>query len=726
MAKTQRNSEVKTEDLEDLSIDSNVFDPKSDRLGYAPFASHLADSICKMSFTGSYVIAVDGSWNFGKSTLLNFIVHYLKQKPESEQPIIVPFNPWVFSGDEDISKRFFDQVQRSLNRWKIVPKGFRDRIADVAKVVSQIPLPYAQAGNAVTTLFDDKQKDASDFKEDLETKLLQKHPRVVVTIDDVDRLDAQEIQKLFRVIKAFPNFTDVVYVIFFDKEIIIKALEEPQISGEEYLDKLVQIYFELPIPDKTLIRRLLFERLSTLLNDTPKQLFDQTYWGNVYFQGIDHFITTPADIYRLINNLSLTYPVAKGEVNSVDFIALETLRVFCPASYDIIHSNPKAFAGEVDTPGFTLEEIKSFHDSWTEQLQDEDKEPVKRLLSLIFPKLEAIWGSTYQVARQESTWRRQLPVCSLETFPNYFRLELPESELFNSELKTILASARDGKLFGENLVKLANQKYPDGTTQVRTFLERLEDYTEKEIPLDYIPSIVQALFDVGDQLLPPEDKPCGMFDFGNDVKIGRIVWQLLRRLDEPERFELLRKAMSNSNALLIIVREVANLGQQQGKYGADKPSPEEEWLISTEHFKELEAIALERVQYAVAQNSLVQTPDLPFILHYWRDWTSEEEVKQWVQKVISNDEGLVDFLEKFLEKNRSQSVSNAEQTIGYGLDLKQLEPYLEPASVIDRVKNIDDNIVSTQEQITAIKQFIEGYDMRQQGQDPDVTPTPTN
>jgi hypothetical protein len=62
-------------------------------------------------------------------------------------------------------------------------------------------------------------------------------------------------------------------------------------------------------------------------------------------------------------------------------------------------------------------------------------------------------------------------------------------------------------------------------------------------------------------------------------------------------------------------------------------------------------------------------------------------------------------------------VSNAEQTIGYGLDLKQLEPYLEPASVIDRVKNIDDNIVSTQEQITAIKQFIEGYDMRQQGQD---------
>jgi len=696
MAETQRNSGVQTQDFEDMSVDSNLTDPKADRLGYAPFASHLADSICKMSFGGSYVIAVHGSWNFGKSTLLNFIVHYLKQKPEDEQPVIVPFNPWLFSGDEDISRRFFDQIQSVMNQWKVVPKGLKDRIAGFAKVVADIPLPYAQAGSAVATLFDDKQKDAFDFKEDLETTMLQKHPRIVVTIDDVDRLDAQEIQKLFRVIKAFPNFTDVVYLLFFDKEIVVKALEEPQISGEEYLDKVVQISFDLPVPDKSLLRRLLFERLSTVIGNTPKQLFDQTHWGNVYFQGIDHFITNPADIYRLNNNLSVTYPAVKGEVNSVDFIAVETLRVFCPVIYDIISNNPRAFAGQVDTTGslgLTVDELKRLHISWIEQVQDEDREPVLRLLSLLFPKLEAVWGNTYYAARQESTWRRQLPICSLETFPNYFRLELPEAELFNSKMKAILAEARDAKAFGENLVELANQKAPDGTTQVRTFLERLEDYTEKEIPLDYIPSIVQAFFDVGDQLLRPEDEPCGMFDFENDVRIGRIIWQLLRRLDEPARFEVLKEAMSNSNAFLIIVREVANLGQQQGKYGADEPSPEEEWLISAQHFKELEEIASKRVQVAVEQNSLMQTPDLPLILHYWREWTSEEEVKQWVQKVISDDEGLVKFLEKFLEKTPSQSEANGEQAIGYRLDPEELEPYLDPSSVIDRIRNLDENTV---------------------------------
>lgn len=602
MAETASNSEVESENFDYLSADSSALtDPKADRLGYAPFAKHLADSICKMSFTGGFIIGVYGSWNSGKSTLLNFIVHYLKQKSEKEQPLIVPFNPWLFSGEEDITRRFFDQIESVLTTWKFVPKGWKDRIADFAKVFSQIPLPYAQAGNAVAQVFDDKQKDASDFKEEVESTLLQDHPHIVVIIDDVDRLDAEEIKKLFRVIKTFTFFTNVIYLLFFDKEIVIKALADTQeISGETYLDKVVQLSFEIPSPDKTLLRKLLFEKLNDVLADTPKQLFNQTHWGNVYYQGIDHFINKPRDIVRLIDNLSVTYSVVKDEVNAVDFIAIESLRVFCPIIYNIIPKNPKAFAGQADEYFLepTLDELKRLHNSWIDQLQDEDKEPVKRLLLRLFPKLEVVWGNSYYAAQQESLCR-QLRVCSLETFPIYFRLVLPEVGLSTTEMKAILALAQDTKVFGENLVQLTNQKLPDGTTQVRTFLERLENKTETEIPLDCIPSIVQALFDVGDQLLRPEDEPCGMFDFGNDIKIGRIIWQLLRRLDEPARFEVLKEAMSKGNAFSIIVQEVATLGQQQGKYGVE-PSPEEEWLTSAQHFKELEEIVLKRVQ---AENS---------------------------------------------------------------------------------------------------------------------------
>jgi predicted KAP-like P-loop ATPase len=210
-----------------------------------------------------------------------------------------------------------------------------------------------------------------------------------------------------------------------------------------------------------------------------------------------------------------------------------------------------------------------------------------------------------------------------------------------------------------------------------------------------------------------------MFDFSNDIRIGRIISQLLRRLDEQARFEMLKEAMSNGNALSIIVREVVTLGQEQGKYGADESIPEEEWLIGEQHLKELEEIALKRLRDAAQQNSLLQVPKLLEQLHYWQTWAGEEEVKQWVEKIIENDEGLVNFLEKFLQKGISEYGSDEIQKTGYRLDPEWLKPYLEPSSIVDRISRLDETSELTEERKAAIAQFIQEYDMRQQEQDPD-------
>ena len=724
MAQTNNDSEILPEDFSDSSADNALIEPKQDRLGYAPFAKHLADSICQMNFPEGFVIAIYGSSGFGKSTLLNFLTYYLEQKPESEQPIIVPFNPWLFSGGEDITRRFIGKLQAVLSRFKAIPKGFLGRITNLAKAVSEIPIPYAQASKAFVKLFDDKEKETSDLKEEIEDTLGDQHPRIVVTIDDIDRLSAEEISQLFHLIKAIPNFTNVVYLLVFDQEVVIKTLADTQpIPGKIYLNQIVQASFELPFVDKTSLRKLLFEKLNGILADAPKPLLNQNRWGNVYLQGIDHFITNPRDITRLTNLLTVTYPAVKDEVNPVDFIAIESLRAFRPMIYDIIRKNPKFFAGNLDAKGSlipTLDEIKDFHHSWVTKFEDdEDKEPVKRLLLQLFPKLEAVWHDTYPPAQDESIWGKQLRICSLDIFPNYFRLVLTQDEFSDAEIKAIFALANDVKAFGENLVELAHQKRSDGITQVRAFLERLENYSEKEILTNCIPSIVKALFDVGDQLLPPEDEPQGIFDFGNDFRIERLISQLLRRIDEQARFETLKDAISNGNALSIIVREVAALGQEQGKYEAEESIPEEEWLQSVEHLKELEAIALKRLRDGARQNSLLQSPKLAENLHYWQSWAGEEEVKQWVEKIIDDDKGLVNLLEKLLPRDFSEYGSNGTQKTGYKLDLNWLELYLEPSGIVERMSRLDETSELTEEQKNAIAQFIQEYEMQQQGQGSD-------
>jgi predicted KAP-like P-loop ATPase len=252
----------------------------------------------------------------------------------------------------------------------------------------------------------------------------------------------------------------------------------------------------------------------------------------------------------------------------------------------------------------SIDELKNLHNAWIAQLRDEDKQPIKNLLMHLFPKLKLVWGNSY--LDEELKLREQLRVCSLEIFPIYFRLTLSTSELSNTEIKAILALAEDADKFGEHLIKLANQKRLDGTTQVRAFLEQLENYPEQEIPVNYIPSIVQALFDVSEQLLCAEEKYQSIFNFGNEVIISRFISRSLRRLDEPSRFEVLKKAISQGKALTIISHEIATLKEQQSKYSSDKFNLENEWLVNAQHFKELSEIATKTQQSTDTNDKSIQ------------------------------------------------------------------------------------------------------------------------
>ncbi len=271
----------------------------------------------------------------------------------------------------------------------------------------------------------------------------------------------------------------------------------------------------------------------------------------------------------------------------------------------------------------------------------------------------------------------------------------------------MLALASDSGGFAAKLVELANQIRPNDTTRVREFLERLRDYADEEIPVDYIPSILQALFEVGDQLWRLEDELSAFLDPGNQIRIEMLIGQLLVRLQAPLRFEELSKAISNGKAIATIVLEVISLGQQHGKYGYNRPKPEDERLINTQQLQELEELALEKVREAAQQDCLLQAPKLRTFIHFWQHLSGEDEVRQWVQRIIKEDRKLAELIENFHKY--------AEH---FKLDPQWFVPYLEPDKIIDRVRSLVDNSKLTENQKIAIRQFIEGYEIRQQGKDP--------
>jgi len=102
--------------MSSLSSDRPPVDPKDDLFGHAPFAKSLADSIHISTCHDGLVLSLYGPWGSGKTTVLSFVLHYLKQLPESDQPLIVTFNPWWFSGQEHLARAFLGQLRAVLSQ----------------------------------------------------------------------------------------------------------------------------------------------------------------------------------------------------------------------------------------------------------------------------------------------------------------------------------------------------------------------------------------------------------------------------------------------------------------------------------------------------------------------------------------------------------------------------------------------------------------------------------
>lgn len=699
-----------------LSSDKPLLDPKEDRLGYAPFAETLAQGIFKRPPSEGLVVAVYGPWGSGKSTVANFVLAYLKDGIDKGEILHVPFNPWWFSGKEDLTRSFFNQLISALSK----SKSFdivRDRIGDFADAISEIPLPYLSSGKILSRLVKPKVKDVVALKRNIDDLLRKNGIRVLITIDDIDRLTSDETRQVFQLVKAVADFPNVIYLLTLDKEVAIKALEGTQgMPGEEYLEKIVQVPFELPMPDKTALRGLFFERLNEVIDNTVPGGFDQTYWTNVYYEGIDAFIRTPRDIVRLSNTLSVTYPAIKWEVNLVDFVAVETLRVFVPKVYDTIRSSPEYFAGYIDSYHFPQRpEIEAILKAIFQEMEDKRIEKsVDSLLKRLFPKLESNYGSDWA-----SEWRRKLRVCSPEIFPVYFRLALSSGVISNSEMNVILSTTSNASRFEQELIRLTKEKRLDGTSKLREFLERLQDYTAEEIPEANIPPIVDALFNVGDLLLLPEDEPNSMFSFGNDVNIGRVIYQLLKRFDEDKRFQTIKTALTNGAALSVADNEITVYGQQYGKWTSDgRASPGEERLLSREHLEELEIIYLEKIRVASRTSKFIKTPKLSGILYRWKEMSQDNEVVNWASEAVASEEGLAQFLEAFLQRLKSQSTGDIGVRISYRLDPNWIEPFVEPSTLIDRARKLLTSTDFTDNQRIALEQFVKEFDMRSQGKDP--------
>jgi len=696
-----------------FKADQPITKCSEDKLGRASFAESLAQTILSYKSEECIVLGLFGSWGTGKTSLINMCLECIHKAimsyPEDEKPIIIKFNPWNYSGEQKLILQFFSQISSVLLRHQ--SNAIKKIAEKIVNYISSINIgPISFNAEKIKELINKETLESQ--KEELSQLLKNQPHKIIVVIDDIDRLNNYEIRQIFQLIKVLGNLPNIIYLVAFDKNIVIRALEKEQEgSGLEYLEKIVQVPFEIPPVPKEEVYSLLFSQLDELIKDIPEERWNQTYWGNIFHSGIKVFFNTIRDVTRYLNTLRFSFPMVKEEVNPVDFIAITSFQVSLPELYYAIRDNKDLFTGVSSGFGGRSEKrINQERKQCNEILNlvpENIKENIKELLIRLFPKLKSIWGNTNYGSDWLETWRKNCRICSPDVFDTYFRLAIPKGEISQREIQTILSFGNDPNSFAEALLRLNE----DG--KIIRFLERLEDYTRDYIPEENIETIISVLMDIGD--LFPEGES-GFFEIDTPMRILRICYQLSQRLDSHEkRFKVFKNAMEKATrSLYTIVHEVSVQDQQHGKYHSkDTPIPEGKRTVNAEQLKVLENIALNKIETWANDGRLKKHKKLAYILFRWKEWDGDDKVNEFVENMIKNDEGLIDFITAFLTKSTSQTMRDYVYRTHWRINLKSIEEFIKINKIESRIRKIINSDKYThfdERQKIALQTFIDTID----------------
>ncbi len=697
---------MKSQDIS--ASDLPVEDPKDDSLGYAPFAEELGKAILKSKSPEGLVFAINGQWGSGKSSVINFIKFYLKKSPEGSELILINFNPWHFSGQEDLAKEFFNEILVRFDDSQIRNDQLKKDLSSIAEIVSKIPHPWVKIGGLlIGKVLTRRSSSLNDLREKVSDALRNWNRRIIIVIDDIDRLTGEEVRQIFRLIKSVANFPNIIYLLAYDQEVVAHALAKDQdgISGTAYLEKIVQMPFHLPAPDRISLRQMLFAGLTKIISNTPEGYFDSTRWQKIYNGFIDSCIETPRSIVRLLNSIGVIYPSLESEVNVVDYFALEALRIFYPSVYETIRANEWYFTLSDSDIGISMRideaGVKRFHEKWMEAVEQSSRDAVNKCVFSLFPKVGRLFSP--QIVENEKNLRASLRICVPALFNTYFRLTVPSGTIRNNQFQFFLKQIEDEEWASSELIRLIEKKAQDGTSTAKEYLERLADHVNV-VPKNSITALVKVLFVVGDRLSNERDEGKRFFAVGNNMRLLWILWPSLKRLEPKERLQSLQDCFSNTQSIYMITFLYETLMEEHDEEKNSRSSINEEPLLEAAQVADLKTIVLDKINQAFKDHSILNAPNIGFILSFWKKQNPQANIDDFLEGIFASDGNFMKFMEGFVTYTRSAGEGAVEAKVTLRVKPSWFQPFIEPSKVFERIGSVNLSVVNDFQ-----KQVLEQY-----------------
>lgn len=387
------------------------------------YAGKIVERLLVTDIKGeAFALGVTGEWGVGKTTFLGVMKDTIKDNAE-----IVDFNPWMCSSPEQVIDDFFASLCHKLSpKYSTLSKSIKE-YAQYLKGVSLSP----HSGMSLNFLLPVKQESISARKDKLSKKFAKLPRPVVVVIDDIDRLEQDEVFEVLRLIRNTADLNNVLYMVAYDKDYVTCVLEKKHIKdASAYLEKIFPVEVHLPKVEEHLVWNTLFEEIkaqSSVGEDFAEKLSKR-------FEPDDKkLILTVLDNYRRAKRFARLYMLnmaylnqnARGELKLVDVFWLELLQMYDKKTYDVLADEPGVLLYS-DGEKYRIKDgiLKTISQSDNSKYEGEAfwKEETPHIL-------EKLFGHYIKTIRQS--------ICFTENYEKYFTLSVSPFRLSIKEMNSL-------------------------------------------------------------------------------------------------------------------------------------------------------------------------------------------------------------------------------------------------------------------------------------------------
>lgn len=325
---------------------------EQDLLGYSKVVDELYKILTSQESEKSITIGLVGPWGNGKSTVIQMLVDRLAPEKNLEEKalsvfkrslkdeyLLIHFLPYLNHQEDDLISEFFRELSSKL-------KPYNGKLSNLVLEYSK-RLVDVYKNNVNLNFFDRhissfEKTSAKEMYDDINDRLVETDKKILVFVDDLDRLNSKEILQVLKLIRNSADFRNVIFLVAMDKEYVTRLLlDQKEILSSRFIDKFFQLEVYLPAIRRDTLRTIFKNLLLKRFKNSDEEFVQNLQFAIENKRNLfNDYIKNIRDVKRAVNQIVYEYPFTQGAIDLKDFLNFVFFKLKFPGYIKFINDDP--------------------------------------------------------------------------------------------------------------------------------------------------------------------------------------------------------------------------------------------------------------------------------------------------------------------------------------------------------------------------------------------------